>query len=180
MRRTERKITGKGGTGPGSGGYLGTEPPTLQLPEGIYWGPGIPEYSPYTTHQRMAPAPQLMGLKGKGCRADLSGNNRKKRGEEGGGRGGVGHGGGKMGSQDRLGSVPQWPSRGGAHTHLSLGCPLLHPPTGPHPHTHHPHLKQKGQEVRGQQEQRELPDNKSRKPPLGGGPNKPPHYTSGH
>ena len=61
-----------------------------------------------------------------------------------------------------------------AHTHLSLGCPLLRPPTGPHPRTHHPHLKQEGQEVRRQQGKRVLMTTASRKPPLGAGHSKSP------
>lgn len=77
------------------GGILGQSPPTLQPPEGIHWGPGIPESSPHNTH---GPHPPTHGPKRKRCRTGLSGNDRKKRGDEGGGgvvQGmgvGVGHG----------------------------------------------------------------------------------------
>lgn len=166
----------EGGTGPGSGGYLGTEPTHPIAPEGIHWGPGIPESSPHNTHHPTAPAPQLMGLKGKGCRADLSGNDRKKRGEAGGGWCGAGHGSGGRALQTLLVRGPQWSSKGGAHTHLSLECLLLRPPTGPHPHTHRLHLKHESQVVRGQQGQRGSHNNSSRKPPLGDGHDTPPPH----
>lgn len=88
MRRTKRKITGKWGHWPRKWGVSWDRAhPPQQLPEGIHWGPGIPESSSHHTHHPQPPPPQLMGLKGKGYRAGLSGNDRKKRGEAGGGGG---------------------------------------------------------------------------------------------
>lgn len=127
------------------GGYLGTEPAHPTTPRRDSRGPWdprvlFPQHPPPT-----APTPQLMGLKGKGYRAGLSGNDRKKRGEEGGSWGGAGRGGGDGLSRPK---TPKWACRGGPHTHLSLGCPLLRPPTGPHPHTRRPHLQPESHVVR--------------------------------
>lgn len=64
------------------GGTLGqSPPPTAPRRDSLGpWDPRVlfPPHPPPTT-----PAPQLMGLKGKGYRAGLSGNDRKKRGEGG-------------------------------------------------------------------------------------------------
>ena len=58
------------------GGILGYSrpPPTPRRDSLGPWDPRVLSPQP--------PTPQLMGLKGKGCRAGLSGNDRKKQGEE--------------------------------------------------------------------------------------------------
>lgn len=77
--------------------------------------------------------------------AGLSGNNRKKQVR----RVGVGVVQGMgVGDGPSRPSQPHSPvvlQRWGGPTDLSLGCPLHRPPTGPHPHTHRPHLKRAGQ-----------------------------------
>ena len=99
------------------GGYLGTEPthPTTPIRDSRGpWDPRglFPQHPPPTT-----PTPQLMGLKGKGYRAGLSGNDRKKRGEEGGSWGGAGHGGWgwALKTQDPKVGLQRW----GPHTPFS-------------------------------------------------------------
>lgn len=77
MRRTERKITGKGWHWPKKWGVswdTACPPPTPRRDSLGPWDPRVLSPQP--------PTPQLMGLKGKGCRAGLSGNDRKKQGEE--------------------------------------------------------------------------------------------------
>lgn len=92
------------------------------------WVPGLSQLTP-----------QLMGLKGKGCRAGLSEKDRKKQGEEGEGQDSA-----RVGGLSRPSSATPRPGlREVGPLLLSPGCPLLHPPTGPHPRIHHPHLKWK-------------------------------------
>lgn len=93
MRRTKRKITGKWGHWPRKWGVSWDRahpPPTTPRRDSL--GPWDPRVFFPPRPPPKAPVPQLMGLKGKGYRAGLSGNDRKKRGEEGGGGQGMGGG----------------------------------------------------------------------------------------
>ena len=86
------------------GGSLGYSlpPPTPRRDSLGPWDPRVLSPQP--------PTPQLMGLKGKGCRAGLSGKDRKKQGEEGEGQDSAGVGGLSRPSQPH----PQRSPGGGA------------------------------------------------------------------